>query len=447
MTPAHDSPDPSPFRWQTLFQQASEPLFLLNRRRRILFVNRAWEVLTGLSLAEVKGQTCRRRPRGILAENAELVLGALAPPPEVAQGQPARARRLMSLGSVPACWHVDFFPLAAVDGPVAVLGKITVLPRPEPVGGQPLSEKMLALRQRHADYFRLDGLIGNGPAVSRLREQIRLAAQTRLPVLFVGPPGSGKRWAARSVHQLSPDREQTFIGLDCARLAPNLLAELLLTAAQPSRTVYLDSVARLPRDLQERLIQRLDTLEGPRLFAGIEQDPLQSVRSGTLLHDLYCRLSALVLELPPLHERMDDFSGWVELFLPRANRAAERSVRGLSADAEQLLRAYAWPRNLGELYEVLVLACLRAKGDTIESGDLPFHLRHGPLPAQKPLALDAILAEVERRLIVQALRLAKNNKSRAADLLTIWRARLLRRMENLGIKEENASADSGAQAP
>src|SRR5207253_5896942 len=123
----------------------------------------------------------------------------------------------------------------------------------------------------------------------------------------------------------------------------------------------------------------------------------------------------------------------VERFLPRASRAAGREVRGVSSETTLLLRAYSWPGNLRELYEVLVGACLRAKGDTIEPGDLPFHLRHAPLPAEKPLSLDAVLEQVERRLIVQALRLAKNNKSRAAELLTIWRARLLRRMENLDI--------------
>src|ERR1700687_2361000 len=89
-----DSPDNSShdalFRWQALFHKTTEPLFLLNRQRRLLFVNRAWEALTGLTLVEVKGQVCRRRPRGILAERVEIILGAMAPPPEVDRGQPAQ---------------------------------------------------------------------------------------------------------------------------------------------------------------------------------------------------------------------------------------------------------------------------------------------------------------------------------------------------------------------
>src|SRR5205807_6332426 len=104
MSPSSDSPDSSshqaPFRWQTLFHKASEPLFLLNRQRRLLFANRAWETLTGLTLAEVKGQVCRRRPRGSFAERAEIILSARAPPPEIDQGESAQARRLVPLATV-----------------------------------------------------------------------------------------------------------------------------------------------------------------------------------------------------------------------------------------------------------------------------------------------------------------------------------------------------------
>src|SRR5438132_5921151 len=142
-----DSPDSSShdaaFRWQTLFHKASEPLFLLNRQRRLLFANRAWETLTGLTLAEVKGQVCRRRPRGILAERVEIILGAMAPPPEVDRGQPAQARRLVPLASVPARWQLAFFPLTGAERLLGILGKITLLARPEVSPGPPLSEKML----------------------------------------------------------------------------------------------------------------------------------------------------------------------------------------------------------------------------------------------------------------------------------------------------------------
>jgi transcriptional regulator with PAS, ATPase and Fis domain len=442
MSLPHESPDirEAQFRWQTLFQQSSEAVFVLNRQRRLLFANRAWETLTGLTLAEVKGRVCRRRPRGILAENVEVILGAMAPPPEVQGGQPGQARRLLSLGTAPACWQLAFFPLAVGELVLGILGKITVLARPAAAVGQPLSEKMLALRQRNTQRYRLETLIGETPAINRLREQIRLAAQTRLPVLLVGPPGSGKHWVARAIHYLGPDREKTFARIDCARLPPNVLEDLLLRLNRSGSiaAIYLHDLASLPRDLQENLRQRLEGEDesAPRIYASLEQDPQEAVQSEKLIHELYCRLSSLVLPVPALKDRMEDFGGWLESLLSRASRAtAGRDVQGISLEATQLLRAYAWPGNLQELYDVLTGACLRAKGAVIEPGDLPFYLRHAPLPAEKPLSLDAILEQVERRLIVHALRQAKNNKSRAAELLTVWRARLLRRMENLGIPD------------
>src|SRR5205085_2131576 len=93
---------------------------------------------------------------------------------------------------------------------------------------------------------------------------------------------------------------------------------------------------------------------------------------------------------PPVRRRVSP-----RRFFPRASRAACREVRGISSEATLLLRAYCWPGNLRELYEMLLGACQRAKADTIEPGDLPFHLRHAPLPAEKPLSLDAVLEQVE----------------------------------------------------
>src|SRR5262249_35205290 len=97
-----------------------------------------------------------------------------------------------------------------------------------------------------------------------------------------------------------------------------------------------------------------------------------------------------------------------------------------------VLRNHAWPENLRELQEVLRQACRRAKGERIELADLPFHLRHGPLPPERKLPLDALLEKVESRLIALAMKLAQDNHTRAAELLEIWRPRLLRRLEKFG---------------
>src|SRR3954470_1745626 len=98
-------PPPGPFRWAALFQQCDDALFLLDRRRRVLFVNRAWEALAGLTLAEVRGLPCRRaRPASPSDSWTEVLAHALSPTREVTAGQSARARRLLPSRSGPRCW-------------------------------------------------------------------------------------------------------------------------------------------------------------------------------------------------------------------------------------------------------------------------------------------------------------------------------------------------------
>src|SRR4051794_31165659 len=118
MSEAEHPPDvpapsrPADFRWQALFQRTRDPLFSLNRRGRILFVNQAWEALTGVSAARAGGLACTRRKPAEPGPPEEVLTHLLCPPPEVHQGRPGRARRLVP-GAAPArrWWDVEFFPL------------------------------------------------------------------------------------------------------------------------------------------------------------------------------------------------------------------------------------------------------------------------------------------------------------------------------------------------
>jgi transcriptional regulator with PAS, ATPase and Fis domain len=461
-------PEPRPrrlarhFRWQALFASAPEPLFLLDRRRRLLYVNPAWEKLTGVSAAEAAALVARR-PRPSAPGDAwpEVLQHALTPPAEALEGAPAQVRRLLPGVEGRQWWEVAFLPLRREGGGFFLLGRIRVLPAsPAAASRAPLPEGLANLRQQAVGRYTLAAWeASEAPAVRRLVAQARLAAGVSVPVLLVGEAGVGKQALARAIHAQGPAREQAFAALDCRRLPPAFVAAVLFAEEGPGRSgplgaVYLKHLEELPREVQLRLCDWLtDPAEHPgrpRLMAGSRVAPGEAVRSGRLLEDLACVLGTLVLELPPLRERPADLPALVEQLLARANAEAAVRVTALLPDAWEVLRAYRWPGNIAELYAALRVAQGRCQGERIAAADLPAAVRQAVRLAQtpggvpeKPLPLDHLLEQAERRLIELALRRAGGNKTKAAQALGIWRPRLLRRMEALKIADTEPKGQEG----
>jgi DNA-binding NtrC family response regulator len=446
--PPADAASAEAFRWQALFQRAAEPLFLLSRRRRILFTNTAWQQLTGIAGPEARTLVCKRY-RAAEPGSREALLHALSPPAEVLAGAPARCRRVLARpGGGEWAWEVAFFPFRAADTLLGILGRI--VPEPAAAGalGAPLPARLLALRDRLAHWHQLDRLGGEQPLLRRVREQMRLAAETLAPVLLVGEAGVGKQWAARAIHQQGRLAGRAFVALDCRRLPALVLSAVLFDshglAHRPGvGTLYLREPQCLPRELQARLAELAGIPSGPgegqrpgpRLLAGCSVDPRAEVGRGRLLEDLYCALGVVTVALPPLRERQADFVPLAQGLLARAAGEGPRRPTSLTAEAWEVLRAWSWPGNLRELYTVLQGACTRAKAEQIEVEDLPWYMRCAPPPPPRSLPLQATLQEVERRLIRLALKATRQNKTKAAKLLAVWRALLVRRIKALGIEE------------
>jgi DNA-binding NtrC family response regulator len=428
--------------WRFLFLNSPDPLFLVSQRRRIVGVNRAWEERLGIPAAEARGLVCRLRATAGPPQ-WKLLCSALCPPPEVWDGRPSSVRRsIVRPGQPREWWDLDFLPLRDRKGRLRVLGRIgqvRVEDRPDAV---PLPATLAVLRERFDRNYQIESLTSDVSAVRRLANQVRLAARSTMPVLVCGERGSGKGWVARVIHQTGANREQHFAAFDGAAL-PATLADATLFGAgglmrNPSiGTVYLRNVAELPRDIQLRLCDWLAEAwaAGPRLIAGCTGDAHEAMRAGKILEPLHCTLSTLVLEVPPLRDRRADLPALVDQLgarLPQSERAAASQLTPAALD---VLLAYSWPGNLRELCDMLAQARSRARGTHIDVPDLPLQLRlavgHEHRPKPRPLVLDAILEQVERRLMALALRKARGNKSRAADHLSIWRARFIRRMEAL----------------
>jgi transcriptional regulator with PAS, ATPase and Fis domain len=430
--------------WPSFFERSRDPLFVLNRQRRIRFVNEAWVRLTGVSAEDAYGLSCARRSQ------AKDLGRALAPPPEVLAGQPAKARRPVPPARFgPPWWEVSFFPVVGGDGLVGVLGRVTVVGAAAPARSAALPEALAGLRARLQQRFSFVTLDSDDAVCMRVSEQARLAAERRDPLLLLGEPGTGKRWLARVVHHQGVTREQAFaaadaVALPLAVLGPMVFGDFGLNRPDRLGTLFVREPGALPRDLQWRLADYLAERppDGPRVIAASTADPAEEVRAGRLLDDLYFRLSVQTIQLPPLRQRLDDLPLTIERLLEKFRVAGLPSSPGLTVPAVETLRAYPWPGNLRELDAVLTEAAAQAAGQTIDLDHLPQYLRSavgqvraaGGAPAGRRLPnLDDALEQVERRLIELALRQCKGNATEAAERLGIWRTRMSRRMNKFGL--------------
>jgi transcriptional regulator with GAF, ATPase, and Fis domain len=251
----------------------------------------------------------------------------------------------------------------------------------------------------------LPGMIGRAPAMQRLYRLTRLVAPRTTTVLVLGATGTGKELVARAIHQLSPRAARTCVVVNCAAIPEALLESELfgyvrgaftgavqtyagrIYAAQGG-TLFLDEIGELPIALQAKLLRFLEQKEVQRLgsseavkvdvrvVAATNADLPRQVERGAFREDLYYRLSAFPLELPPLSEREEDILPLAEHFLQSLNRTGEPVLR-LSADAGRILTSHAWKGNVRELQQVMERAAILADGrNTITMEDIYF----APLP-------------------------------------------------------------------
>jgi DNA-binding NtrC family response regulator len=449
-------------RLAALFHRAREAVFLLDGRRRIAYVNPAWETLTGYTAEKVTGLVCE--PRGPGRDgNLESLGASFCPPPEALAGRPSGGTALIVHLAGERQWRrIEFWPYHGESG--ALLGLVGLVRDPNDAPHAPESDAMRLrselqeLRENLIARHGLDSLIGRGASHRRLLDQVSAAAATDVPVLIVGETGAGKRTIARIIHARGPRPKSPLVPHDCAALPPEVLERELIggapsnprLAAPEGSTLLLIEVLQLPRDIQEHIAHARND-DHVRILATTTSEPDVALREERIRADFYFALTGLVIRVAPLRERLDELPLLAQQFLEHANAGGERRRVGFSSEAIETLRSYDWPGNLRELGRVIDAAHTRGDGDLVQAADLPAAIR-GHLassytpPAMPPpvTPLDGTLEQLERRMIEQALRRARQNKSRAAELLDISRPRLYRRIKELGIPDEPESAEEAA---
>jgi two-component system, NtrC family, response regulator AtoC len=319
------------------------------------------------------------------------------------------------------------------------------------------------------------GLIGSSSAMHRLYDRIEAAGETRGTILIVGESGTGKELIAHAVHECGENPTAPFVALNCAAIPKELIESELfgyrkgafsgansdhlgLFRAAEGGTLFLDEITEMAPETQSKLLRAVQersvrpvgsTREMPvdvRLIASTNRDPEAAVRAGNLRQDLYYRLQAGVLSVPPLRERSDDVPLLVEHFIDLFNeRLRPRvAVRGIEEDALAAMNRYPWPGNVRELSNSIEGAFTFGRSPIIRLQDLPVGIAarlperslHGAdsVPRDAVVALPAgSFAEAERELIVRALISSDGNKAAAATLLRISRKKLYAKIEKYGI--------------
>ncbi|MDD4888464.1 MAG: sigma-54-dependent Fis family transcriptional regulator, partial [Phycisphaerae bacterium] len=315
-------------------------------------------------------------------------------------------------------------------------------------------------------------LIGDGPAMTNVRDLCKRVAASNVTVLLTGPTGTGKEMAARCIHMFSPRRERPFIAVNCAALPETLLESELFghergafTSADARRlgrfeladggTLFLDEIGEIPlstqvkllRVLQEREFVRVGGVEtistDARIIAASNRDLAAEVKAGRFRDDLFYRLHVFPIPMPPLRDRREDIPMLVDHFCRRAARDLNVQLPTTTAEALAMLTAYDWPGNIRELQNVIERATLLCAGQPVTPNHLPRELTGDTAPVEPApgnrsdshvAGAPATLWDYERALIEQAIDRAKGNQTQAARDLGISRDNLRYRIQKYRIQ-------------
>ncbi len=338
-------------------------------------------------------------------------------------------------------------------------------------------------------------IIGESPAIEKLLTEIRnIARNPNVTVLVTGESGTGKELVARMLHGQGEQAHQPFVDVNCGAIPEALLESELFgymkgafTGATDQKkglfeladggTIFLDEIGDTTPSFQVKLLKAVenkrfrriggiqDVVVSTRIIAATNVDLLKAVQEEKFREDLYYRLNVCELRVPPLRERGDDIVLLCEHFILQANKQYNRQVVGLSREAEEQVLTYRWPGNVRQLKNAVHRAILTTDGRFIDPEHLALHRSRDRRPQREksaspttPATLDlntlsyfdipdegVSLEDVERKLLLGALRKASGNLSKAARLVKISRGKLRYRLEKLNIEPRDAMALTAVQ--
>jgi DNA-binding NtrC family response regulator len=333
-----------------------------------------------------------------------------------------------------------------------------------------LKRENLMLKRQIESQYGMGALAGSSPALKKVLSVIEQVAATRSTVLISGAVGTGKELVARTLHCNSDRKDQPFVSVACGGIPEGLLEDDLfghVKGAFPDAgsdrqgriemaaagTLFLDDVDSLSPGLQAKILRVLVDREvfplgsrekvavDVRVIAATRQDLKARVEEGKFREDLYYRLNVIAIHLPEMRERGEDIPILINHFVHKYSREMGTQPARFTAEALKAMGEFSWPGNVRQLENVVERAVALSRGrEEITLEDLPREIQEAvatPMPlirvGGEGVSLDAIMAEYEEKMLLQALDNAGWVKTRAAELLRIKRTTLIEKMKRLGI--------------
>ncbi len=269
-----------------------------------------------------------------------------------------------------------------------------------------LERENLGLRQEVRLLFEHREIVGAGPAIKKVLQQVEQVAKTTATVLLAGETGTGKELVARAIHRLSPRREKPLITVNCASLPPTLIESELFgrekgayTGAltrQAGRfeiadgsTLFLDEIGELPLELQGKLLRVLEegrferlgstrTIQvDVRVIAATHRELKKEVDRGNFREDLFYRINVFSIEIPPLRERTEDIPLLVWAFVNEFSEKMGKKIQTVTRKTMEALQRYPWPGNVRELRNVIERAVIVSSGEVLQV-QIPLLRGRGP---------------------------------------------------------------------
>jgi sigma-54 dependent transcriptional regulator, acetoin dehydrogenase operon transcriptional activator AcoR len=427
------------FTLASLLNHLTDGVIAHDMDRRIFFINKAAEQITGFKRADVIGRDCHKTfPGRFCGGDCSFCDEKDFSDSRIRYSRmykrPSGERRDLEMSVVTIAP-----PNHKVIGALVIFRDIT---------------EVMHLRRRLDDSRGFHGIIGHHATMEKVFDSINELADVQVPILIQGETGTGKEMVANALHQYSSNPEGPFVPINCGALPEGTLESELFghvkgafTGAISNRkgrfelaeggTIFLDEIGEISHNMQVKLLRVLQekcfvpvggekTVKvNARVICATNRDLKQSTKQGLFREDLYYRLAVVPINMPPLRDRKSDIKLLIEHFLDKYSQDIGKRVVDISQDALDTLVNYNWPGNVRELSNAVQYSMIKSQGGgTLEKEQLPpeildYSVHHKPTKPGRP-------QKVNSEIIEDALQKSGGNKAKAAKLLGISRTTLYR---------------------